>query len=55
MFKRKKIILTALFAVLVFAVSCYVFRTAAVRQTFASDAFTVVLDAGHGALGECFK
>ena len=55
MFKRKKITVTALLVVFVFAASCYIFRTAAVRQTFASEAFTVILDAGHGALVDCFN
>ena len=49
MFKRKKLTVTALMMVLIFAASCYVFRTAAVRQTLASDAFKVILDAGHGS------
>lgn len=53
-FTRKHIVIAVLFAVVGIAIGIGI-KHYETLQTFSSSDIKVVLDAGHGACGECFK
>ena len=53
-FTRKHIVIAVLFAVVGIAIGMGI-KHYETLQTFSSSDITVVLDAGHGACGKCFK
>lgn len=53
-FTRKHIVIAVLFAVVGIAIGIGI-KHYETLQTFSSSDIQVVLDAGHGACGKCFK
>ena len=53
-FTRKHIVIAVLFAVVGIAIGIGI-KHYETLQTFSSSDIMVVLDAGHGACGKCFK